>query len=966
MAVTAFIAYTLGGFFIVPLIVEHVIKKQSASLLGRQAVVENVRCNPFTLSLTLEGFTLSDRPGSVLAAFDSLYANAQVSSIFHWAATLKEVRITRPSLAFRRFSDGKVNLLEVFDSFERNTGATDGFDLPRAILQTIIIDDGKLLIEDHHREHPLLWNWNPVDFTLNDISTLLDDRGDNAGTIKLPGGGTIAASGSVVLEPFGLDGLVTLKGINLKGAWQAVDELLDFDLTNGSLDTDFHYRLALLEDGLYLNVTDLNAGISDLAFSAETFGGDLLDVQSISATNISASWPEQVIHGQSVVVSGASIFGRLSPEKTLIWAELVPEETRKVVAETYEALKDRIHINASLDRFEVHDSSAVFEDQVQDPPVHYEATGTKLVVTDISTDRGSAWPFEAKTTLFGQATATAKGAFTAHPVDLQAAVGVDSLDLRRFQPYFEYFAPIDLQAGSLSTHGQVSVSSTSDGLGASFQGSLDITDLDLKETLTGDKLLSLNDMAIDGVNAQLLPMSLDVTSVDINGAGLDITIAKDDSINLLEFFKALSRRDELARLTGSSGPGGLPPTSLARLRLHDCYGRFTDTTIEEEFALKIVKVNGTISGISTESRAGAEVDVDAEIDTGGVVRVGGQIAPFNFTRLTDLTVDVNDVVLPPMSPMAVKFIGHPIAAGEASLDLKIDITKAELVSFNTITADGLELGERVEGDRILNLPFKLGVSLLKDRHGHITVDVPFEGNIEDQDFGLGPALTAAIHAVISNIVSSPFRLLSKIGGSGSEDLEHVEFRAGSAVLDDRATSNLQILATAMGERPTLQLEIHGVVDIRADTQGLQQKALNNELLQNGVTDEQIDTVIRLDILTRLYRNHFSGEELKALTATHTPPGDELDEIAFRQAVTRALTEAQTVDPAEVQALGPARAQAIRQFLVEQAHLDAGRVTIEPETETQESGGSHAICLLVIEAGQGHTPEESEKTMKTSG
>ena len=950
VVVTAFVIYTVVGFFIVPLIVESLIEKQSMSMLKRQATVEDVRCNPFSLSLTIEGLSLPDRPGSVLLAFDSLYANAQLSSIFRWALTLKDLQITNPTIAVRRFSDGTVNLLELMDAMDQPDDDSKGFNLPRAVLQTIIIDDGALLIEDYDRESPYLLEWRPVDFTLHDISTLPDDRGNNAGTIGLPGGGTISASGSVVVEPFGLDGSITVEKLSLKNSWRALDEFFEFELTDGVLDTDFRYSLSLLEDGIHINVTNLNADISNLGFSTKSTDVDLLTIDSISVTNISAGWPGQVIHGESIVVSGASSLGWLSPDKTLAWVELIPEETQEKVVETYESLEDKLNLKASLDRFELHDSGAVFEDRMQDPPVRFEATGADLLVTNISTQKSSAWPFEATTVLGGEATAGAKGTFSAVPFNVQADVAVDALDLSPFQPYFALFAPVDLQAGTMSAQGEAVASSTDAGLVASYQGSLGVARLDLKETVTGDKLIGWGDLSVDGINAQLQPMSLDIKTVDVNGAGLEITIAENGSINLLEFFKALDKGEDLAELTGGSGPGGLPPTRVARLRLHDCYGRLTDKTVTDTFILNLIRINGAISGIATETKAGAEVEIDTAIDTGGTVRVEGQIDPFDYARLTDLNIDVTDVELPPMSAMSVKFIGYLLTIGTAALDLDYKITDSALVGANHIEAYNLELGDKVEGEGMLDLPFKLGVSLLKDKNGRITLDIPLEGNLKDEGFGLGTAIDAAVKEVVSELVKSPFRLLSKIGGSGDEDLEHVEFRAGSSVLEDRATSNLQILATAMRERPTLQLEIQGAVDSKADTKGLQQEALRAELLENGVTEEQLDTVIPLDILTKIYRDHFSREELQTLETTHTPPGKDLDETALRQAVRQALTNAQPVDAALVQALGPARAQAIRTFLVEQAQLDAGRVTIEPETTVQESRGPWVACLLVIEAG----------------
>jgi len=376
----------------------------------------------------------------------------------------------------------------------------------------------------------------------------------------------------------------------------------------------------------------------------------------------------------------------------------------------------------------------------------------------------------------------------------------------------------------------------------------------------------------------------------------------------------------------------------------------TDKTVADTFILNLIRINGAISGIATETKAGAEVEIDAAIDTGGTLRVEGQIDPFDYARLTDLNIDVTDVELPPMSAMSVKFIGHLLTIGTATLDLDYEITDSALVGANHIEAYNLELGDRVKGEGMFDLPFKLGVSLLKDKNGRITLDIPLEGNLKDEGFGLGTAIESAVKEVVSELVKSPFRLLSKIGGSGDEDLEHVEFRAGEATLEDRAASNLQILATAMGERPTLQLEIQGAVASKTDTEGLQEKALNAELIENGATEDDLQTVVPLDILTKVYRDHFSAEELGALEASHTPPSKDLDVVAFRQAVRQALAYAQPVDAAEVQALGPARAQAISTFLVEQAQLDSGRVTISPETAEQDSGGSWVACLLVIEAG----------------
>ena len=74
----------------------------------------------------------------------------------------------------------------------------------------------------------------------------------------------------------------------------------------------------------------------------------------------------------------------------------------------------------------------------------------------------------------------------------------------------------------------------------------------------------------------------------------------------------------------------------------------------------------------------------------------------------------------------------------------------------------------------------------------------------------------------------------------------------------------------------------------------------------------------------------------------------LDEVALRQELRQALISSQPLDPGQVQALGPARAQAIRQSLVEQAQVDGKRVSVAPETAALDDSGSWVACRLAIE------------------
>jgi len=945
--VAAVVLYALIGFFVVPWIVKSLIEKKSVELVKRQATVEKVRCNPFALSLTIEGFSIPDRPGSVLLSWDRVYANAQASSLFRWAATLKELTIENPYVALRRFEDGAVNVLEVMNDLpESEPKPEDEKGLPRALLQHAQVVGGRVDVEDrYNRPEPLLWEFGPSVVELADISTIPEREGSNDVVVGTMGGGELRVNGKVVVEPLGLDGRFELESIQIANTWRAVAHLFEFDLTGGVLDLDVNYQIGLEEDGIHLVADNANIRIADFGFRAEEHDTELLQVDTIAVSGGHMEWPEQNVAVDSVLVEGATAFGWIEPDGTPNWDVLIPEESQEQIVATYQTLEEKLKISAEIGRFELRGAGAEFEDRTLSPPIRFVVQDAGLVVTDISTKEGTMWPFEASAAFAGDALGTAKGGFGASPLAAEVEVGLEGLDLAKYQPYFAKVAPVEVRAGVLKAGGTATAAKPqgAEALEANFKGGFDVTGLDLNETITGDKLIGWGDLSVKGIDADLEPMGAKVTEVDIHNAGLEITVAEDGSINLLEFFSALTEESE------ASGGGqeastseNLPDLLIARFRLHDCYGVYTDKTVASgPFRIAMTPIDGVISGISNTSKAGAKLDIDAGIDVGGAVRVEGELDPFDYQRLTDLSIDVRDMQLPAVSPMSVKFIGHPITNGDVSLDLDYDIADRYLTAYNLIEADDLELADKVEGEGMINLPFKLGVSLLKDKEGRITLEIPFEGSFDTPGFGMATAAGAAFSEIFTQLVTSPFKLLGKIGGGGDDqDLEYVEFAAGSAALEDRVTRNLDTLATALAERPSLALQIDGTYDPEVDRPGLQLAALREELMTMGVTQEDLDTIVPLDAMESLYSSRLSSAELDALRAQHTAAGASegaeptLDEVAYRDALREALTTSQPVEDAALAALAPARAEAIRTYLVERG-LDETRVSISPEATVVE-------------------------------
>ena len=89
LSVAALLIYTLAGFFLVPWVVRNQIRDQARTRLNRDARVQDVRFNPFTLAATITGLTVADRDGTALFAVDRLTADLQVSGLFRRALRIQ-------------------------------------------------------------------------------------------------------------------------------------------------------------------------------------------------------------------------------------------------------------------------------------------------------------------------------------------------------------------------------------------------------------------------------------------------------------------------------------------------------------------------------------------------------------------------------------------------------------------------------------------------------------------------------------------------------------------------------------------------------------------------------------------------------------------------------------------------------------------------------------------------------------
>ncbi len=117
----AVLAYTLFGFLALPPILKSVLSRTLSETLHRKAELRDIRINPFELSVSVGGLTISERdaPGVWISAGE-VFANLQLASLIRGGPVFSEILLTKPFVNIARRPDGSYNFTDLIDEFAKN------------------------------------------------------------------------------------------------------------------------------------------------------------------------------------------------------------------------------------------------------------------------------------------------------------------------------------------------------------------------------------------------------------------------------------------------------------------------------------------------------------------------------------------------------------------------------------------------------------------------------------------------------------------------------------------------------------------------------------------------------------------------------------------------------------------------------------------------------------------------------
>ncbi|NQD94991.1 DUF748 domain-containing protein, partial [Pseudomonas sp. CrR25] len=290
--------YSLLGFLILPGIGLRIVNQQLAHYAAVPAGLERLQFNPFSLELDLWGLRIGE-PGREHVAFERLYANLQLDSLWSGALHLANIELEKGHSAVLFAKDGTLNLSALFklpDDEPTATAEPPGEPFPLRIDHLQLVENN-LHFQDLRPSEAVEFVYDSLNLELHNLSTLPDDNANMTLVATGPQGGRIDWQGQVSLTPIASQGHLKVSDGRLKGIWPYVRDAVPLVLAQGRVDLSTDYSLSLAE-GTELQLSNLTVGLAPFAIN-DPDGKPLLRLERLDISQTSVDLGKrQVLIGQ--------------------------------------------------------------------------------------------------------------------------------------------------------------------------------------------------------------------------------------------------------------------------------------------------------------------------------------------------------------------------------------------------------------------------------------------------------------------------------------------------------------------------------------------------------------------------------------------------------------------------------------------------------------------------------------------
>jgi uncharacterized protein involved in outer membrane biogenesis len=836
-----FAAFTLLGFLGLPPILKYILAKKLSENLHREVTINQIKINPYALSIAVRGLTVKDKGSSeTFVSCEEIFLNLQSLSAFRRALILSEIRLKQPFIKITQHPDRSYNFSDLMENKETKLPEKEKSKPLNFSLNNIRIENGSIDFQDDSKQkkHTVRELNIGVPF-LSNVPYYVNTYVQPSFSAKINGTPyTLQGKTKPFTESRETTFEINITGLNIPYYLSYVPMKMNFRVASAYLDTQTQISFVQPKsENPSLTITG-TVSLKNIAVNDQQ-NKPLLRLPLLNIS-IAPSRPiEKFIHLSKVSIQSPGLEIQRDGRGTLNVQTLLPEK-----GETKPAPKkaeDSTPFSLDIDELQLTDGKISFSDLTPSEPITLTVKNLDLRAERISTAKDSKSKLSLSLRLNKRGTISTTGSIGIDPISAELKMNLKGIEIGAFQPYFTDKVKITVTGGAFSTTGNLSLGRAGNQeLKISYRGNAALSSFSSIDKTNAEDFLKWESLSFNGFNVGINPFLTDIKGISLTNFYSRVTMNAGGTLNLQEILEKGEPKAETPTppvVQEKTPPKEKPPFSskessknikIGTITLQGGRIDFTDRSLKPDYSAKLAEIGGRISGLSSEETTLADLELRGKLDDYAPLEITGKINPLKEDLYVDLKVRFKDMELSPMTPYSGKYVGYTVEKGKLSFDLKYLIVKKKLDSQNRILLSQFTLGNKVESPQATKLPVKLAISLLKDRTGEIKLDIPVTGSLDDPKFSIWGIILKVLLNLIAKAATSPFSLLGAVFGGG-EELSFVEFDYGITNLTEPNAKKIGTIVKALHERPSLKMDIEGHVDTEKDGEGLKEYFFNKKL-----------------------------------------------------------------------------------------------------------------------------------------
>jgi hypothetical protein len=975
--------YAIAGFILLPFILKPIFIETLTDKLERQAQLEVIEFNPFTLSMTLKGFSVNGKHTNKLVSFDLLTINFQAYPLIQKTISFDEIIIEKPQVNVLILANGEFNIQDIIVNNTSSSSENENTSEAAWILsiEKFRHNEGVINFSDLNRQIPYHHNVKEVNIALDNFSTKAGDNNIHHVKAKTSQGTELNWQGKFSLSPLKSSG-----DIGLVSHLHIISDYLQkrtlFSITEGTLKLNSHYNVDFSTEKPQFTINNLIASISTLEIRRQIDNKKIissdkitLDLEQINSSNKSILI-NSISNENSFIALNKDRESKIDIEDLFILQSVNQADDSIKTAKIDNSIENNIprdqtenksnHWDLEIKNINTTKNNIIFTDSSVFPLATHDIIIESLTVDHLKPFTDELARLSSNLDLNKKGVIKVKGTIMPKSKQISLAIETEQISLTDFQPYINSVANMKVLDGELATNLNINIDAADSLPLFKINGDIQISSLSMIETQLNEELLSWKNLMLDGIQFTYPEQKLTLAAININSPFLRLAIIEGGTTNIQQLIKPVEtiaappeiKNDKTK--TENLSTEQVFTAEINKINIVNGELDFSDTSLIPAFSAGIYNLNGDISGLSSNEDSRAKIDLKGKVDKYAPVIIKGSINPLSHDAFTDIDMLFKGIELTTFTPYSGKFAGYKIDKGKLSLGLHYKLSNNKLVAENNVTLDQLTLGDVVNSEEATSLPVKFALSMLKDANGVIEFNLPIRGDIDNPDFKYSSLVWGALGNLITGIISSPFKALASLVGGDSDNFDHVTFTANSFNVNEKEQLKLNSLAKALLQRPSLYIEIRGASSNLIDHDEMAYAKILNQL---QLTPRTLSGVLKEDEKESLiaYYHSLNTKAAQEVPSKQADTGSTLTEKEqaqqkeqfFKDAIKFILAETAITD-AEYLLLAKQRALQIQKYLIETAQVPSANVflldsTIEIENKYANVEQSQITLPLSLKA-----------------